>query len=224
MKIQSCLIIILLALTSQVICLKLSARKVSNLDDKPFLMIYEDERVITGRGIAISGIVTRGKLKAGDTVEIVGLRETKTVQVSEVQGSNVKDGSVRSGDAQILFKNLNRDDLEKGMIIAQPGSIKAYSKFEADVELLSEEDGGTSIPIFTGQSKKLNFWMGFFYGKIEKILSEDGSELEEFGAGNKAKLSVSLTNQLAMEVGTEFTIRVGLKDKVIGSGKVTKLI
>ena len=158
MKIHSCLVIILLSLTSQVICIKLSARKDTNVDDEPFLMEL-DLAISNPQGInaIVSGKILRGKVKPGDEVEIVYRKNRIFDVVENVKGFGQKDEYVRSGEAQVALKSFYPDDFYEGMVLAQPGSIKTHAKFEADMEFIKKEDGVMYLPLFKGKKRDISF-------------------------------------------------------------------
>jgi elongation factor Tu len=191
--------------------------------DKPFLMPIEDVFTISGRGTVVTGRCERGVLKAGEPVEIVGIRPTKqTVATSMEMFRKILD-VVQAGDnAGILLRGVNKDDVERGQVVAKPGSIKGHTKFKAEIYVLSKEEGGRHTPFFKGYRPQFYFRTTDVTGSVLNLLSEDNSEAEMCMPGDNIKMTVELHTPIAMEANLRFAIREG--GKTVGAGVVTKIL
>ncbi len=190
----------------------------TNYDENgAFLMPIEDIFTITGRGTLVTGKVSRGKIKVGDTIQIIGLdKEIKTTVVKGIEISRKSVDEATVGDDVGILLSIAREELEIGQVVAKPNSIVAAKKFEADVYVFSKEEGGRQTPFFT------NYRPQFYFRTTEvtgTITLPDGVEMVM--PGDNAKFSVELVKSIAMEVGTEFSIREG--GRTIASGKITKV-
>ncbi len=186
--------------------------------DQPFLMPVEDVFSIKGRGTVPTGRVERGVIKPGDEVEIVGLKETrKTVATSLEMFHKILD-SVEPGDAVgILLRGIEREDIERGMVLAAPGSIKPHTYAETEVYVLSKEEGGRHTPFFNGYKPQFYIRTTDVTGSIE--LPEG---VEMVMPGDNIKMKIKLLYPVAMEKGLRFAIREG--GKTVGAGTVTRII
>jgi elongation factor Tu len=186
--------------------------------DKPFLMPVEDTMTITGRGTVATGRVERGVLKAGEALELIGIRATKnTVATSMEMFRKILD-TVQAGDnAGILLRGIDRKDIERGQVLAKPGSIKPHTKFEAEVYILSKEEGGRHTPFFSNYRPQFYFRTTDVTGSI--ALPEG---VEMVMPGDNIKIAAELINPIAMEEGLRFAIREG--GKTVGAGVVSKVI
>jgi elongation factor Tu len=186
--------------------------------DKPFLMPIEDVFTISGRGTVVTGRCERGTLKAGEPVEIVGIRPTKaTVATSMEMFRKVLD-SVQAGDnAGILLRGINKDDVERGQVVAKPGSIKPHTKFRAEVYVLSKEEGGRHTPFFKGYRPQFYFRTTDVTGVVE--LPEG---VEMVMPGDNISIGAELISPIAMEEGLRFAIREG--GHTVGAGIVSQVI
>ncbi|MCK4276841.1 MAG: elongation factor Tu, partial [Phycisphaerae bacterium] len=186
--------------------------------DKPFLMPVEDVFSIKGRGTVGTGRVERGQIKVGDKVEIVGLSETRQTTVTGVEMFNktLEDG--QAGDnVGCLLRGIGKDELERGMVLAAPGSITPHAKFEGEVYVLTKEEGGRHNPFFTGYRPQFYFRTTDVTGTI-KLLNA-----EMCLPGDNVTMEVELLNtKIAMEEGLRFAIREG--GRTIGAGVVTKIL
>src|SRR5437868_3017683 len=186
--------------------------------DKPFLMSVEDVFTITGRGTVATGRVERGQLKIGEQVEIVGLRPTKnTVATSLEQFRKTCDFIVAGDNAGILLRGLNRTDIERGQVICKPGTIKPHTKFQAEVYILSKEEGGRHTPFFTGYRPQFYFRTTDVTGAMN--LPEG---VEMVMPGDNITITGELGQPIAMEEGLRFAIREG--GHTVGAGVVSKVI
>src|SRR5437773_6215657 len=186
--------------------------------DKPFLMSVEDVFTITGRGTVATGRVERGQLKIGEPVEIVGLRDTqKSVATSLEQFRKTCDFIVAGDNAGILLRGLNRTDIERGQVIGKPGSINPHTKFQAEIYVLSKEEGGRHTPFFTGYRPQFYFRTTDVTGAMN--LPEG---VEMVMPGDNITITGELGQPIAMEEGLRFAIREG--GHTVGAGVVSKVI
>ncbi len=188
--------------------------------DKPFLMPIEDVFSITGRGTVITGRIERGKVKVGDEVEIVGLRaDTKRTVVTGIEMFNKTLDSGEPGDnAGCLLRGIEKNDVERGMVLCKPGSITPHTKFEAEVYVLTKEEGGRHTPFFTGYRPQVYFRTTDVTGKLELL---GGAEM--CMPGDNVHLTVDLESKpIALEEGLRFAVREG--GRTVGSGVVTKIL
>jgi elongation factor Tu len=186
--------------------------------DKPFLMPVEDTMTITGRGTVATGRVERGHLKAGEPLEIVGIRESvKTTVATSMEMFRKTLDSVQAGDnAGILLRGVDRKDIERGQVLAKPGSIKPHTKFEGEVYILSKEEGGRHTPFFRGYRPQFYFRTTDVTGSLD--LPEG---VEMVMPGDNIRIIGELINPIAMEEGLRFAIREG--GHTVGAGVVSKI-
>jgi elongation factor Tu len=186
--------------------------------DKPFLMSVEDVFTITGRGTVATGRVERGQLKVGEPVEIVGLRPTRSsVATSLEQFRKTCDFIVAGDNAGILLRGVNRTDIERGQVIAKPGSITPHTKFMAEIYILSKEEGGRHTPFFSGYRPQFYFRTTDVTGALN--LPEG---VEMVMPGDNVTISAELLQPIAMEEGLRFAVREG--GHTVGAGVVSKII
>ena len=186
--------------------------------DKPFLMAIEDVFSITGRGTVATGRIERGKVVVGEEVEIVGIRDTRVTTVTGVEMFRKLLDEGRAGDnVGLLLRGVDKDDVERGQVIAKPGSITPHTKFEAEVYVLTKEEGGRHNPFFKGYRPQFYFRTTDVTGEV--TLSE-GTEMVM--PGDNVSISVELISPIAMEEGVKFAIREG--GRTVGAGQVTKVI
>ncbi len=191
--------------------------------DKPFLMPVEDVFSIKGRGTVGTGRIERGKIKVGETVEIVGLGETKKTVVTGVEMFNKTLDEGQAGDnVGLLLRGVERTDLERGMVLAEPGSITPHTKYEAQVYVLTKEEGGRHTPFFTGYRPQFYFRTTDVTGAVLELRAADGSKAEMCMPGDHVLGVVELINPIAMDEGLRFAIREG--GRTVGSGVVTKVL
>ena len=186
--------------------------------DKPFLMPVEDVFSISGRGTVATGRIERGIVKVGETIEIVGLKETESTTVTGVEMFRklLKEGE--AGDnVGLLLRGVKREDIERGQVLAAPKSITPHTKFEAEVYILSKEEGGRHTPFFKGYRPQFYFRTTDVTGEI--FLPKD---VEMVMPGDNIKIEVVLGSAIAMEEGLRFAIREG--GKTVGAGVVAKVI
>jgi len=187
--------------------------------DKPFLMAIEDVFSIEGRGTVATGRVERGIIKVGDEVQIIGL--TKEPKKSVVTGVEMFQKTLESGQAGdnvgCLLRGLKREEIERGQVLAKPGSITPHTKFEAEVYVLSKEEGGRATPFFSGYRPQFYFRTTDVTGSVNLL---GGAEM--CMPGDNVKISVELISPIAMDEKVRFAIREG--GKTVGSGVVTKIL
>lgn len=191
--------------------------------DKPFLMAVEDVFSITGRGTVATGRIERGRIKLNETVEIVGLRETRTTTVTGIEmfKKSLEEG-IAGDNAGLLLRGLKKEDVERGMVIAKPGSITPHTKFEGEVYVLTEKEGGRKTPFFAGYRPQFYVRTTDVTGTITSFTADDGSPAEMVMPGDRIKMTVELIQPIAIEQGMRFAIREG--GRTIGAGVVSKII
>lgn len=186
--------------------------------DKTFLMPIEDVFTITGRGTVVTGRVEQGVIHSGDEVEIVGIRDTqKTVATSLEMFRKILDEALAGDNVGVLLRGTGKDDVERGQVLAKPGSIKPHTKFKAEVYVLKKEEGGRHTPFFKGYKPQFYFRTTDVTGAIE--LPEG---VEMVMPGDNATFKVELINPIAMDPGLRFAIREG--GHTVGAGVVTEII
>ena len=191
--------------------------------DKTFLMAVEDVFSITGRGTVATGRVERGSVKIGDTIEIVGLRETREVTVTGLEMfQKTLDQSVAGDNVGVLLRGIQKDDIERGMVLAAPGTITPHTNFEAQVYILNKEEGGRHTPFLAGYRPQFYVRTTDVTGKIDSFLSDEGEETKMVMPGDRIKMVVELIQPIAIEDGMRFAIREG--GRTIGAGVVSKIL
>lgn len=191
--------------------------------DKPFLMAVEDVFSITGRGTVATGRIERGKVKVGETVELVGIKGTRSTTVTGVEMfQKVLDEGMAGDNVGVLLRGIQKDDIERGMVIAKPGSITPHTTFEAEVYILKKEEGGRHTPFFPGYRPQFYVRTTDVTGTISAFTSDDGSEAEMVMPGDRIKMTVELINPIAIENQMRFAIREG--GRTVGAGVVAKIV
>ncbi len=191
--------------------------------DKPFLMAVEDVFSITGRGTVATGRIERGKVKVGDTVEMVGIRNTVTTTVTGIEMFKKSLDEGMAGDnAGLLLRGLKKEDIERGMVLAKPGTITPHTEFEGEVYVLTDKEGGRKTPFFSGYRPQFYVRTTDVTGTIKAFTADDGSEAEMVMPGDRVKVTVELINAIAIEQGMRFAIREG--GRTIGAGVVSKIL
>ena len=186
--------------------------------DKPFLMPVEDVFSISGRGTVVTGRIERGVIKVGDEIEIVGIKPTvKTTCTGVEMFRKLLDQGQAGDNAGILLRGTKRDEVERGQVLCKPGTINPHTKFEAEVYVLSKEEGGRHTPFFKGYRPQFYFRTTDVTGAVE--LPEG---VEMVMPGDNIKMVVSLIAPIAMEEGLRFAIREG--GRTVGAGVVAKII
>ena len=186
--------------------------------DKPFLMPIEDIFSIQGRGTVVTGKIERGKVCVGDEIEIVGLKDTQKTTVTGVEMFRKEMDCGEAGDnCGVLLRGTAKEDVQRGMVLCQPGSITPHTKFEAEVYVLTKEEGGRHTPFFN------NYRPQFYVRTTDvtgSVILPEGTEMVM--PGDNVKLNVELIAPIALEEGTRFAIREG--GRTVGAGVVTKVI
>ena len=185
--------------------------------DKPFLMSIEDVFTITGRGTVVTGRVERGQLKLNDEVEIVGLHDTKKTVVTGIEMFRKQLDYAEAGDnVGVLLRGISREEVQRGQVLAKPGSVTPHTTFECEVYVLSKEEGGRHTPFFTNYRPQFYFRTTDVTGVVTL---PEGTEMVM--PGDNVKMHVELIAPIALEEGTKFSIREG--GRTVGAGIVTKI-
>ncbi|EAZ90563.1 elongation factor Tu [Crocosphaera chwakensis] len=191
--------------------------------DKPFLMAVEDVFSISGRGTVATGRIERGKVKVGETIEIVGIRDTRSTTVTGVEMfQKTLDEGMAGDNVGILLRGIKKEDIERGMVIAKPGSITPHTQFEGEVYVLTKEEGGRHTPFFKNYRPQFYVRTTDVTGTIQDYTADDGSAVEMVMPGDRIKMTVELINPIAIEQGMRFAIREG--GRTIGAGVVSKIL
>jgi elongation factor Tu len=191
--------------------------------DKPFLMAVEDVFSITGRGTVATGRIERGKVKVGETVEVIGIRDTRTTTVTGVEMfQKTLDEGLAGDNVGLLLRGIQKEDIERGMVLAKPGSIKPHTLFEGEVYVLTKEEGGRHTPFFKNYRPQFYVRTTDVTGTIQDYTTDEGESLEMVLPGDRIKMTVELINPIAIEQGMRFAIREG--GRTIGAGVVSKII
>ena len=186
--------------------------------DKPFLMPVEDVFTITGRGTVATGRVERGQLNLNDEVEIVGIKETqKTVATGIEMFRKLLDYAESGDNIGVLLRGINRDQIQRGQVLAKPGSVHPHTKFKGQVYVLSKDEGGRHTPFFANYRPQFYFRTTDITGVIEL---PEGTEMVM--PGDTVELTVELIHPIAIEQGTKFSIREG--GRTVGSGNISEII
>ncbi len=184
---------------------------------KPFLMSIEDVFTITGRGTVVTGRVERGQLKLNDEVEIVGIKPTRKTVVTGIEMFHKQLDYAEAGDnAGVLLRGISREDVERGQVLAKPGTVTPHTTFEAEVYVLSKEEGGRHTPFFANYRPQFYFRTTDVTGVIHL---PEGTEMVM--PGDNVNISVELIHPIAIEQGTKFSIREG--GRTVGAGVVSKI-
>jgi len=192
--------------------------------DKPFLMPVEDVFSIKGRGTVGTGRVDRGKVHTGEEIEIVGLaKETRKTVVTGVEMFNKTLNEGQAGDnIGLLLRGVEKKDLERGQVVAAPGSITPHTKFYAEVYVLTKEEGGRHTPFFAGYKPQFYFRTTDVTGSVHALMSREGKSAEMCMPGDNIAMDVEIISPIAMEDGLRFAIREG--GRTVGAGVVTKIL
>jgi len=191
--------------------------------DKPFLMAVEDVFSITGRGTVATGRIERGKVKVGEEVEVVGIRDTRKTTVTGIEMFRKSLEEGMAGDnAGILLRGFKKEDIDRGMVISKPGSITPHTQFESEVYVLKKEEGGRHTPFFGGYRPQFYIRTTDVTGEIKEYTADDGSTVEMVMPGDRIKMTVELISPIAIEQGMRFAIREG--GRTIGAGVVSKIL
>jgi elongation factor Tu len=192
--------------------------------EKTFLMAIEDVFSITGRGTVATGRIERGVIKVGENVEIVGLsEETKITTITGIEMfQKTLDEGYAGDNVGILLRGVTREEIERGMVLSQPGTITPHTNFEAEVYVLTKEEGGRHTPFFTGYRPQFYLRTTDVTGAITQFTSDDGEIVEMVMPGDRIKMTAELIYPVAIEEGMRFAVREG--GRTIGAGVVSKII
>jgi elongation factor Tu len=186
--------------------------------DQPFLMPIEDIFSISGRGTVVTGRIERGKIKVGEEAEIVGFRETRKTVVTGVEMFKKQlDEGLAGDNAGLLLRGIAKEDVERGMVLAKPGSITPHTKFKGEIYVLSKEEGGRHTPFFNGYRPQFYFRTTDVTGTAKL---PEGTEMVM--PGDNVSLEIELHTPVAMEKGLRFAIREG--GRTVGAGTITEII
>jgi len=191
--------------------------------EKTFLMAVEDVFSITGRGTVATGRIERGVINVGDTIEIVGLADTQTTTVTGVEMfQKTLDSGMAGDNVGILLRGVQKEQIERGMVLSQPGTITPHTEFEGEVYILTKEEGGRHTPFFTGYRPQFYVRTTDVTGNIKAFTADDGTDVEMVMPGDRIKMTAELISAIAIEEGMRFAIREG--GRTIGAGVVSKII
>ena len=191
--------------------------------DKPFLMAVEDVFSITGRGTVATGRIERGKVTVGEEVEIVGIRDTRLTTVTGVEMfRKLLDEGMAGDNVGLLLRGIQKEDIERGMVLVKKGSITPHTQFEGQVYVLKKEEGGRHTPFFAGYRPQFYIRTTDVTGQITAFTAEDGSNVEMVMPGDNIKMTGELICPVAIEQGMRFAIREG--GRTIGAGVVSKIL
>ncbi len=191
--------------------------------DKTFLMAVEDVFSITGRGTVATGRIERGTVKVGETIEIVGIVETKTTTVTGLEMfQKTLDEGFAGDNIGILLRGVQKGDIQRGMVLAKPGTIKPHKRFEAEVYILKKEEGGRHTPFLPGYRPQFYVRTTDVTGNITGFTADDGAAAEMVIPGDRIKMTAELISPIAIEAGMRFAIREG--GRTIGAGVVSKIL
>ena len=191
--------------------------------EKTFLMAIEDVFSITGRGTVATGRIERGVIKVGDNVEVVGIRDTQTTTITGIEMfQKTLDEGFAGDNVGILLRGVTREDIERGMVLAEPGTITPHTNFESEVYVLTKEEGGRHTPFFTGYRPQFYVRTTDVTGSITQFTADDGTIVEMVMPGDRIKMTAELIYPVAIEEGMRFAIREG--GRTIGAGVVSKIV
>ena len=191
--------------------------------DKPFLMAVENVVSITGRGTVATGKIERGKVKVGDTLELVGIDNTRTTWATGIEMFQQILDEGRAGDnVGLLLRHIGKNEIERGMVLAKPGSIQPHTEFESEVYVLSEKEGGRRTPFFAGYRPQFFVRTTDVTGTIASFTTDDGSTMEMVMPGDRVRMTVQLLQPIAIEQNMRFAIREG--DRTVGAGVVSRIL
>jgi elongation factor Tu len=191
--------------------------------DKAFLMAVEDVFSISGRGTVATGRIERGMIKVGETIEIVGIKDTQSTTVTGVEMfQKTLDQGMAGDNVGLLLRGIAKEKIERGMVLSKPGTINPHTKFEAEVYILGKEEGGRHTPFFPGYRPQFYVRTTDVTGNIEAFTADDGSAAEMVMPGDRIKMTVELICPVAIEDGMRFAIREG--GRTVGAGVVSKIL
>ena len=193
-------------------------------EDKPFLMCIEDTFIIEGRGLVATGRVERGVLKKMDKVEIVGIKDTEETVATDIEMFRKLLGEARAGEnVGVLLRGKKKGDVERGQVLAKPGTINPHTKFKAQIYVLTKDEGGRHTPFFSNYRPQFFFRTSDITGSVNALRdSDDKNDVEMAMPGDNVVIAVELGQSVAMEAGLTFAIREG--GRTIGSGRVIEVV
>ena len=191
--------------------------------EKPFLMPVEDVFTISGRGTVVTGRIESGIVRTGDPIEIVGITDTKTTVCTGVEMFRKSLDEGRAGEnCGVLLRGVERDSVERGQVLCKPGSISPHTEFEAEIYVLSKEEGGRHTPFFSNYRPQFYFRTTDVTGEILSFITDEGEKTLMVMPGDRVKMTAKLISLIAIEEGMRFAIREG--GRTIGAGVVSKII
>ena len=191
--------------------------------DKKFLMAIEDVFSITGRGTVATGRIERGVVKVGESVEIVGIEDTQTTTITGIEMfQKTLDEGFAGDNVGILLRGVTREEIERGMVLAEPGSITPHTNFESEVYVLTKDEGGRHTPFFTGYRPQFYVRTTDVTGTITQFTDIEGQSVEMVMPGDNIKMTAELIYPAAIENGMRFAIREG--GRTVGAGVVSKIV
>ncbi|MCA9028912.1 MAG: elongation factor Tu, partial [Planctomycetaceae bacterium] len=186
--------------------------------DKPFMMAIEDVFSIEGRGTVVTGRIEKGTVNVGDKVHIIGLKDTQETTCTGVEMFNkILEKGIAGDNVGVLLRGVKKEEVERGQVLAAPGSIKPHTKFECETYVLGKDEGGRKTPFFSGYRPQFYFRTTDVTGAVTL---QGGAEM--CMPGDNVKLEVELGKPIAMDEGSRFAIREG--GRTVGSGVVTKIL
>ncbi|BAU14876.1 elongation factor Tu [Leptolyngbya sp. NIES-3755] len=190
--------------------------------DQPFLMAVEDVFSIAGRGTVATGKIERGRIRPNDKVQIVGLRPTRDTIATDIEmfQKSLKEG-LAGFNVGVLLRGVQRGEIERGMVLAAPGSIQPHTRFESEVYVLTKHEGGRHKPFFPGYRPQFFVRTTDVTGVIHTMTTDDGSAIEMVMPGDRVKLSIELQDAIAIEPGMQFAIREG--GHTVGAGVIARI-
>jgi elongation factor Tu len=191
--------------------------------EKTFLMAIEDVFSITGRGTVATGRIERGVIKVGEDVEIVGIAETQTTTITGIEMfQKTLDEGFAGDNVGILLRGVDRENIERGMVLAQPGTITPHTQFESEVYILTKDEGGRHTPFFTGYRPQFYVRTTDVTGSINQFTADNGDIVEMVMPGDRIKMTAEFIYPVAIEAGMRFAIREG--GRTVGAGVVSKIV
>ena len=191
--------------------------------EKTFLMAIEDVFSITGRGTVATGRIERGVIKVGEDVEIVGISETKATTITGIEMfQKTLDEGFAGDNVGILLRGIDRENIERGMVLSQPGTITPHTQFESEVYILTKDEGGRHTPFFTGYRPQFYVRTTDVTGSITQFTADNGNVVEMVMPGDRIKMTAELIYPVAIEEGMRFAIREG--GRTVGAGVVSKIV
>ena len=186
-------------------------------------MAVEDVFSITGRGTVATGRVERGAVKVGESIELVGLKKTRTTTVTGLEMfQKTLEQSVAGDNVGVLLRGIQKGDIERGMVLAKPATITPHTKFESQVYVLNKDEGGRHTPFFPGYRPQFYVRTTDVTGRIESFRTDEGNPTQMVMPGDRVKMIVELIQPIAIERGMRFAIREG--GRTVGAGAVSKIL